>query len=58
MKKELRKKESYPDFCDFSCPYAAFSPPESSGACRKEISVYCNKLKKYNNKNSKCIFKK
>jgi hypothetical protein len=57
MKKNVHKgKETItPLFCDFSCPYARFSPPDSSGACRKELSVWCTKIKKFNNKNNKCL---
>lgn len=53
--KPSESKEEYPLFCDYSCKYAAFSPPDSSGACRRDISVYCKKMKKYNNKNSRCL---
>jgi hypothetical protein len=54
--KDPGKKTS--DFCDYSCKYADFSNPASIGACRKELSVYCKKVKKYNLKNSCCLLKK
>jgi hypothetical protein len=44
-----------PSYCDYSCRYADFSPPDSIGACRKELSISCKKFKKYNLKNSKCL---
>ena len=51
-------KEATPLYCDYSCKYASFSLPDSIGACRREISVYCTLKKKLNNKNSLCLFKK
>ena len=41
-----RKKTKYeiselPLYCDFTCQFAEFAPPESVGACRKDIAVYC-----------------
>ena len=61
IKKELNNKNrlkfpnTLPLYCDFNCKYANFSPPETAGACRKEISVWCNYYKKFNNKHNKCI---
>jgi len=59
-KKRNKKKykELTPLYCDYFCKFASFSVPDSIGACRKEISVYCTLKKKYNNKNSLCLFKK
>jgi hypothetical protein len=54
----LKHNFTPPPFCDYSCNYADFSPPESMGACRKELSVFCKKFKKYNLKNSKCLLSK
>ena len=51
--KELPKDP--PLFCDFSCRYASFGKRDVSGACRREQAVYCTILKKYNNKNNKCL---
>ena len=48
-------KKALPVFCDYSCKYAEFSDPNAIGACRKELAVWCTLLKKYNNKNNKCI---
>lgn len=45
-------------FCDFSCKYASFSKQDVSGACRREQAVYCTILKKFNNKNNKCLVPK
>jgi len=45
-----------PDFCDYSCPYATMdSTNEMTGACRREIIMYCSKFKKYVKKNDFCI---
>jgi hypothetical protein len=43
------------EYCDYSCKYATFVENDLSGACRRESAVYCNLLKKYNNKNAKCL---
>lgn len=44
-----------PLYCDYSCKYADFADNDLSGACRRESAVYCRILKKYNNKNAKCL---
>lgn len=44
-----------PQYCDYSCQHASFAPVETVGACRKELAVYCILVKRYNNKNSRCI---
>jgi hypothetical protein len=44
-----------PMFCDFGCTYATFPPVDAAGACRREQAVYCTALKKYNNKNNRCL---
>ncbi|HTP13822.1 MAG TPA: hypothetical protein VMM37_09330 [Bacteroidota bacterium] len=43
-----------PAYCDFTCRYAAFAPPESVGACRREQAVHCTLLRQFNQKNSPC----
>ena len=53
-----RTKDSIPLFCDFSCPHAEFAQPDTNGACRRDLAVYCKKYKKLNNKNSSCIGRK
>ena len=53
MKKPV--PEILPYYCDFSCKYAAFADKNLSGACNREAAVYCNLLRKYNNKNEKCL---
>lgn len=60
MKKENNKypKNNYPMYCDYSCKYASFTSPEVTGACRRDLSVYCKLKKKYNNKNSRCFINK
>ena len=45
----------FPEFCDFSCTYAGFSPPGVAGACRREEAVYCAYLGEYNRKHARCI---
>jgi len=43
-------------FCDLFCEFASF--PDSNaldGACRREISLYCSKFKRYVPKNSLCL---
>lgn len=56
-KKEKKKDKgkNFPVYCDYSCKYASFGNPESTGACRKELSVWCNYFKRFNNKNNKCL---
>ena len=54
-KSKAENKIEFPLFCDFSCNYADFSDPESIGACRKELSVWCTHFKRYNNKNNRCF---
>jgi len=44
-----------PQFCDFDCCYAAFAPPDASGACRREQAVWCTLQKQHNNKNARCL---
>jgi len=57
LKKKLVnfKSVEFPLYCDFQCRFALFSKPEASGACRRELSVWCTYNKKYNNKNSNCL---
>lgn len=52
------KKNNLPHFCDFSCPHAEFTQQDTSGACRRDIAVFCTLYKRHNNKNSTCIEKK
>ncbi|MCB2206471.1 hypothetical protein KQI65_17130 [bacterium] len=48
--------ETYPQFCDFSCPHADFSDPSAVGACRRDIGVWCRKAGRLHNKNTRCLF--
>jgi len=61
MAKKPTQKENMlydtPSFCDYFCKFAKFSDPNSIGACRKELAVWCSKLNRYNNKNNKCLLK-
>jgi hypothetical protein len=60
--KPMKKRNSpsivtLPQFCDYACPHAHFPPADAVGACRREQAVYCSLLKKFNNRNNKCIAK-
>ena len=55
MKKPAVLPSDAPMFCDYSCKYASFGKKDVAGACRREQAVYCTILKKYNNKNNKCL---
>jgi len=57
-KKKQKSKVQTPLYCDFSCPHSNFSVPEVSGACRRDLSVYCTLFKTYNSKHSLCLEKK
>ncbi len=48
-------KHSLPEYCDYSCIHASFPPVDVVGACRKEAGVYCTLVKRYNNKNARCL---
>ena len=52
---EISKKDNFPEYCDYFCKYAEFADPESIGACRKDLAVWCKLFKRYNNKNNKCF---
>ena len=60
MAKEKSNKKriiTFPVYCDFSCEYADFSNPDASGACRRDLSVWCRHFNRYNNKHNKCFGK-
>jgi hypothetical protein len=44
-----------PEFCDYDCPHAAFTPPDTSGACRRDQAIWCTLLARFNNKNARCL---
>lgn len=47
---------SIPEFCDYSCPFVTMDTTnEMTGACRREIVMYCKKFQKYVKKNDFCI---
>jgi hypothetical protein len=46
---------SLPLFCDYLCKHARFPPNDAIGACRKEIAVYCDLFRRFNNKNARCL---
>jgi len=52
---ESVKHADLPLFCDFTCRHADFAPAETSGACRREMAVYCVLFKKFNNKHNRCL---
>ena len=43
-----------PLYCDYQCPHASFAPADATGACRRELGVFCNLLGRFNTKNSPC----
>ncbi|MCF8240717.1 MAG: hypothetical protein K9J16_04965 [Melioribacteraceae bacterium] len=57
MKKKIKKEEKqvFPVFCDYSCQFADFTDPDAIGACRKDLAVWCDYFKRYNNKHNKCF---
>ena len=56
MTTRIQRKSMYPAYCDFSCKHAAFSDPAASGACRRDIAVWCKEKTAYNNKHARCFF--
>lgn len=50
-----RKASGLPEYCDFDCPHASFTPADASGACRRDQAVWCVLLGRYNNKNARCL---
>ena len=55
MTKPHQGAADLPEFCDFDCPHASFSPPDASGACRRDQAVWCVLVGRYNNKNARCL---
>jgi len=53
--KKDNKESDFPQYCDYFCKYASFSDPNTIGACRKELAVWCVHFKRYNNKNNVCF---
>ncbi|MCZ7601991.1 MAG: hypothetical protein M5R37_03950 [Melioribacteraceae bacterium] len=54
-KRNVKDNFNFPSHCDFSCKHADFTDPNSIGACRKELAVWCKHFKRYNNKHNKCF---
>lgn len=52
------KEEELPLYCNYFCKYADFTEPECTGACRRDIAIYCKILNRYNNKHARCIVRK
>ncbi len=53
------KKVETPQFCDFSCQYATLeNTQEMTGACRRELVLWCSHYKKIVKKNDLCITEK
>ena len=52
---QRRAAADLPEFCDFDCRHSSFSPPEASGACRRDQAVWCGLVSRYNNKNARCL---
>ena len=55
MKTSKKTPKNLPMFCDFSCKYASFGKKDVSGDCHREQAVYCELLRRYNNKNNRCL---
>lgn len=45
----------FPHYCDFACPHARFGDPAASGACRRDIAVWCALAARWNNKHARCL---
>lgn len=54
----MAKPSRIPEFCDYSCPHAAFPPAESAGICRTMAAVHCGLLKELVNKNAPCEWRR
>lgn len=47
------------EFCDYSCPFATMDhTQEMTGACRRELVLWCRKFEKLVKKNDLCITRK
>jgi hypothetical protein len=57
-KSKSEPKINFPQYCDYSCKFADFSDPNTIGACRKDLAVWCTHFKRYNNKHNKCFANK
>ena len=58
MQEMKKPDETFPLFCDYACPHAAFPPADAVGACRREQGVFCTLLTRFNNKNGPCLARK
>ncbi len=57
-KSSRRLAGDHPPYCDYRCRHAEFGPPEASGACRRDLAVFCRLLGRYNTKNARCLLEK
>ena len=53
-RKNRARPAGLPLYCDYHCPHASFAPADATGACRRELGVYCSVLRMFNAKNSPC----
>ena len=53
--KSRARAGDHPTYCDYRCTHAAFGPPDASGACRRDLAVFCRLLGRYNAKNARCL---
>ncbi len=45
-----------PEYCDRFCPHAEFPKTDAlDGACRREITLWCNRFTQLVRKNDRCI---
>jgi hypothetical protein len=49
--------EEFPQYCDYSCRYSAFSDPCAVGACRRDVGVWCSKAQRLHSKHARCLFR-
>jgi hypothetical protein len=53
-----RGNDHLPLYCDYGCSHAEFPQPDASGACRRDLAVYCALFNRHNNKNFQCLGRK
>ncbi len=51
-------QRNLPLYCDVYCLYASFTATCLSGACNREVAIYCKLFGRYNNKHARCFVKK
>lgn len=54
---DMKYDSDYPEYCDYSCPYAGFADAAAVGACRRDVGVWCEAAGRHNNKHTRCIMR-